>query len=70
MDGLAVSVGNVHIKTDGWATIDIRRLEALRATTDVPFALHGGTSIPPDAIPHAITHGVTKINVGTVLKKV
>lgn len=70
VDCLAVSIGNVHIKTDGWATVDPRRLEALRAATDVPFALHGGTSLPPDAIPHAIANGVAKINVGTILKKV
>jgi fructose/tagatose bisphosphate aldolase len=70
VDCLAVSIGNVHIKTDGWATIDTRRLEALRAATNVPFALHGGTSFPPSAMPHAIANGIAKINVGTALKKV
>ncbi len=70
VDCLAVSIGNVHIKTDGWAEIDRARLEALHAATGVPFALHGGTSFPPDAIPHAIANGVAKINVGTILKKV
>jgi len=70
VDCLAVSVGNVHIKTDGWAQIDIGRLGELRAATDVPFALHGGTSLPPHAVPHAVGHGVAKVNVGTVLKKV
>lgn len=70
VDCLAVSVGNVHIKTDGWAAIDTRRLEALHAATHVPFALHGGTSFPPDAVPHAIANGVAKMNVGTILKRV
>lgn len=70
IDCLAVSIGNVHVKTDGWAAIDRARLEALHEAVRIPFALHGGTSFPPEALPHAIAHGVAKMNVGTVLKRV
>lgn len=70
VDCLAVSIGNVHIKTDGWAAIDRGRLEALHAAVGVPFAVHGGTSFPPDQVPHAVGHGVAKFNVGTILKRV
>ncbi len=69
VDCLAVSIGNVHIKSDGWATIDPGRLEALHEAVGLPFALHGGTSFPPAAMPHAIANGVAKMNVGTVLKR-
>lgn len=70
VDCLAVSIGNVHIKTDGWAEIDRARLEELARAVSIPFAVHGGTSFPPDAVPHAVAHGVAKFNVGTILKKV
>lgn len=70
IDCLAVSIGNVHVKTDGWAAIDRGRLEALRAAVGIPFAVHGGTSFPPDGVPHAVANGVAKFNVGTILKRV
>ena len=68
IDCLAVSIGNVHVKTDGWAAIDAARLEAIHRAVPLPLAIHGGTSFPPHAVPHAIHHGVAKFNVGTVLK--
>lgn len=70
VDCLAVSVGNVHIKTDGWAAVDSRRLEALCSAVPVPLAIHGGTSFPPEAVPHAVRHHAVKFNVGTALKRV
>jgi fructose/tagatose bisphosphate aldolase len=70
VDCLAVSVGNVHVKSRGWAPIDGARLDALRRAVTVPFAIHGGSSFPPDAVPHAIASGVAKFNVGTVLKTI
>lgn len=69
VDVLAVSIGNVHIKTDGWAAIDTNALEAIRKVVTVPLAVHGGTSFPPDAVPHAVAHGVAKFNVGTIMKR-
>ena len=69
VDCLAVSIGNVHVKADGWASIDRARLEALHDVVRVPFALHGGTSFPPEAVRHAVQHGVAKFNVGTALKR-
>ncbi|MCC6729624.1 MAG: class II fructose-bisphosphate aldolase [Chthonomonadales bacterium] len=68
VDCLAVSIGNVHVKTNGWATIDSARLEAIHREVRVPLAVHGGTSFPPRAVPHAVLHGVAKVNVGTALK--
>jgi fructose/tagatose bisphosphate aldolase len=70
IDCLAVSIGNVHVKADGWAAIDSQRLESLYDAVGIPFAIHGGTSFPPSAIPHAVEHGVAKMNVGTILKRV
>lgn len=68
-DCLAVSIGNVHLLTSHYAPIDPAHLEKIHARVSVPLVIHGGTSFPPDAIPHAIAHGVAKFNVGTTLKR-
>lgn len=68
IDCLAVSVGNVHLLTDGAAELDLDRLRAIGEAVPVPLALHGGTGLPLDALPAAIAAGVAKINVGTRLK--
>ncbi len=68
-DCLAVSIGNVHLLTSHYAPVDSAHLEAIHSRVSVPLVIHGGTSFPPEAIPHAIAHGVAKFNVGTTLKK-
>lgn len=69
VDALAVSVGNVHILTEGKAAIDWPRLEAIHQAAPVPLVLHGGTGFPEEGIAQAIALGVAKVNVGTVLKQ-
>lgn len=69
IDLLAVSVGNIHIALDGQHSLDLDRLKAIRAATDVPLVLHGGTGISADALKAAITLGVTKVNYGTYIKQ-
>jgi len=69
VDALAVSVGNVHLLTEGKASIDWERLAALQQAVPVPLVLHGGTGFPEEGIARAISLGVAKINIGTVLKQ-
>ena len=69
VDCLAVSVGNVHLLTTGYAPIDLDHLEAIYRQVQRPLVMHGGTSFPPAAVPRAIAGGIAKFNVGTVLKK-
>ena len=45
VDLLAVSVGNVHIKTTGEAGLDLALLEQIHHRVPVPLVLHGGTGI-------------------------
>ena len=68
-DCLAVSIGNVHLLTAHEAAVDGARLEAIHRQVPAPLVIHGGTSFPPGAVPHAIANGVAKFNVGTILKK-
>jgi fructose/tagatose bisphosphate aldolase len=69
VDLLAVSVGNVHIKTSGEEGLNLALLEEIRNRVPVPLVLHGGTGISPRALRDAVALGVTKVNFGTYLKQ-
>jgi ketose-bisphosphate aldolase len=69
VDCLAVAIGNVHLLTDRDAPVDLAHLAAIRNRLDVPFAIHGGSSFPAGSVPGAIAHGVAKMNVGSILKR-
>ena len=45
-------------------------LEAIRKETDIALVLHGGTGVPEDDFRKCVAMGMSKINVGTGLKKV
>jgi len=70
IDALGVSVGNVHLLSNASSEIDLERLQAIHEAITIPLVLHGGTGFPDDKIPDAISRGVAKINVGTVLKQI
>ncbi len=69
IDLLAVSVGNVHIRTQGESGLDFNRLEEIHRHVPVPLVLHGGTGIRGAALKEAIALGVAKVNYGTYLKQ-
>lgn len=69
VDALAVSVGNIHVLTEGKAKIDSSRLKAIHARVSAPLVIHGGTGFPDEAVSEAIANGVVKFNVGTILKR-
>jgi ketose-bisphosphate aldolase len=69
IDLLAISVGNVHIRTEGEQGLDLRRLEMIRRRVSLPLVLHGGTGIAAGALQAAIALGVAKVNFGTYLKQ-
>ncbi len=69
VDALSVSIGNVHILTQGKAPINIEALKQLRAAVKVPLVLHGGTGFPAERAAEVIALGVAKFNFGTALKQ-
>jgi fructose/tagatose bisphosphate aldolase len=69
VDLLAVSVGNVHIRTSGAGGLDLGLLEQIHRRVPVPLVLHGGTGIAADSLRAAIGLGVAKVNFGTYLKQ-
>jgi ketose-bisphosphate aldolase len=69
VDALGISIGNVHILTQGKAAIDLVSLGKIREAVDLPLVIHGGTSFPPEYARQAIAAGVAKFNFGTNLKQ-
>jgi fructose/tagatose bisphosphate aldolase len=70
IDALGISVGNVHILTEGKCRLDLAAIERIRDRVEVPLVLHGGTGVAEDDLKTAIRAGVAKVNFGTVLKQV
>ena len=64
-----MSVGNVHIQTEGTQGLDLHRLETIRRRVSLPLVLHGGSGITAGALQEAIALGVAKVNFGTYLKQ-
>jgi tagatose 1,6-diphosphate aldolase GatY/KbaY len=66
---LAVSIGNVHGSTEAEPTLDLDRLRAIAARTDVPLVLHGGSGLSDGQLRAAIGAGISKVNVNTELRQ-
>jgi len=69
VDALGVAIGNIHILTEGRATIDLELLARIHAQVEIPLVIHGGTSFPSAYAREAIALGVAKFNFGTNLKQ-
>ncbi|MCL5098921.1 MAG: class II fructose-bisphosphate aldolase [Candidatus Omnitrophica bacterium] len=69
IDALAVSIGNVHILTQGKAPVDLEVLERIQSAVKIPLVLHGGTSFPSACAREVISRGIVKFNFGTCLKQ-
>lgn len=68
VDALAIAVGTIHGFYKSEPNIDFDRIAAVRSLIQVPIVLHGGTGVSDADFQHAITCGISKINVGTELK--
>jgi fructose-bisphosphate aldolase class II len=69
VDAMAVSVGNLHLQQDRGSGLDIDRLRAIEAVTDVPLVIHGGSGVPPlQRAELAATSHICKFNIGTELR--
>lgn len=69
VDAMAVSVGNVHLQQSEGAGLDIDRIRAIEAATNIPLVIHGGSGVPR-AQRRSLAHGsnVCKFNIGTELR--
>ncbi|MBW7886195.1 MAG: class II fructose-bisphosphate aldolase [Caldilineaceae bacterium] len=69
IDYLAISFGNTPGRVEGAAEVDLALIRACAAESPVPLVLHGGTSIPDDAIREAIAAGAAKVNIDTAIRQ-
>ena len=67
VDSLAVGIGTAHGFYKGAPQINFTRLSEINDAVDVPLVLHGGTGIPEEDIRRAISGGINKVNVGTII---
>lgn len=65
VDSVAVAIGSAHGVYLETPKLDLERLSAINAATNVPLVLHGGSGIPNDQLEQAFTKGINKFNVGT-----
>ncbi|MGN0363758.1 MAG: ketose-bisphosphate aldolase [Bilifractor sp.] len=70
IDALAVAIGTAHGFYKAAPKIRFDLLEEIRGCTDIPLVLHGGTGVPDEDFRKCVAMGMSKINVGTGLKKV
>lgn len=64
-DSVAVAVGTAHGFYKETPKLDIQRLKAINAATDIPLVMHGGSGVPDDQLAVAFREGINKFNVGT-----
>ena len=67
VDALAVAVGSSHAMSERTASLDFDLIARLRAAVPVPLVLHGSSGVADEELRKAVSAGITKINVGTLL---
>ncbi|MDR2647583.1 MAG: class II fructose-bisphosphate aldolase [Oscillospiraceae bacterium] len=64
-DALAVSIGNAHGHYKGKPQLNFAVLAEIRALTNLPLVLHGGSGIPEEDLAKAVRLGICKVNIAT-----
>jgi fructose-bisphosphate aldolase, class II len=67
VDTLAVAVGSSHAMTSRSALLDDELIKRLRDAVPVPLVLHGSSGVPDEDLARAVTSGIVKVNIGTIL---
>ena len=69
VDAMAISVGNVHLQQDKEGGLDMPRIRAIEAVTNIPLVIHGGSGVPvAQRADLAANSAVCKFNIGTELR--
>lgn len=67
VDALAIAIGTAHGAYIKKPKLDFDRLKAIRAITDIPLVLHGGSGLTDQDFINAIKDGIAKVNIFTDL---
>lgn len=70
VDSLAIAIGTSHgiYPKNFKPELKIELLKEIKAKTNIPLVLHGGSSNPDDEIHEATKHGIGKINISSDMK--
>jgi len=70
VDLFAPSVGNIHgmLKNTANPSLDIKRIQEIRALAGVPLVLHGGSGITDDNFREAIQAGISIVHINTEIR--
>ena len=69
IDILAIALGSVHGLKDKSVSLDLTRLQAIRAQVNTPLVLHGSSGVNNADIAQGIKLGLAKVNIATQLSK-
>jgi fructose/tagatose bisphosphate aldolase len=69
VDAFAVNVGQAHLHGRRRVRLNLTRIAELKQAIKVPMVLHGATSVDRVDLNKAIRLGVSKINLGSALKR-
>ncbi len=67
VDALAIAIGTAHGAYKIKPKLDFDILRSVRAATDVPLVLHGGSGLSDDDFRQSIANGIAKVNIFTDL---
>lgn len=67
VDGLAVAVGSSHAMVERTASLDLSLIRDLARKLPVPLVLHGSSGVADDDLAAAVSAGIVKVNIGTIL---
>lgn len=67
VDSLAIGIGTAHGFYDTNPELNFERLAEVNEAIKIPLVLHGGTGIPDEDIKKAISLGMNKVNIGTII---
>lgn len=67
IDALAIAFGTAHGIYKSTPKLDLGVIERVRAITDIPLVMHGGSGISDDVYREVIRRGIGKINYYTYL---
>jgi ketose-bisphosphate aldolase len=68
VDSLAIGIGTAHGFYKKAPKIDFDRLKRTRELINLPLVLHGGTGVPYEDVQRAIKEGISKVNIGTIIR--
>lgn len=69
VDALAVAVGTKHGHYRAAEDMDFGRLREIHEAVRTPLVLHGGSGLPADVLSQLSSLGITKVNIGTALRR-